>query len=105
MANLSAKDLKNLGISEGEINQYEDEGLLQLALAVVGNPEIFIKRAEFLKANEEDKKLYHQKIAEAVDLIRQLKKDNNFDVDIVRKELENKLRTIEKQGPKIKEVK
>ena len=95
MANLSAKDLKNLGISEGEIKQYEDEGLLQLALAVVGNPEIFIKRTEFLKVNEEDKKLYHQKTPEAVNLIRQLKKENNSDVEIVRKELESKLRTIE----------
>ncbi|MBU3942676.1 hypothetical protein KKA24_01685 [Patescibacteria group bacterium] len=102
MTNLSAKDIKNLGASEGEINQYKKEGLLDLALIVVNSRGFLIEKTEFIKKNEKDKKLYHPNIHKAIKLLRQLKEEKSFNVNETKKELERKIKEKEKKRPKFK---
>ena len=100
--NLSKKGLKKLGITEGEVNQYKKEGLLDLALKIATSRGFLIEKAEFLKGNEEDKKLYHPNIHEAVKLIREMKEMDDCDVGKVKGELEKKIEEQEKRRLKFK---
>ena len=59
-----------------------------------------IGKEEFLKIDEGGKKIYSPKTPEAIKLIRQLIKEKNFDENEVKKELEDRLKEMEK-GPKM----
>jgi len=98
-AKFSAEDLKRLGISEGEILQYNKKGLFGLALLIIGWEGHLL---EFTKGSNKE---YPKETPEAIKLIRHLLKGRNFDAEEVKKELENRLKKIEMSGPKIKEIK
>jgi len=98
-AKFSAGDLKRLGISEGEILQYDEKGLFWLALFIVGWEGHL---TEFTKGSDKE---YPKETPEAIKLIRHLLRERDFDMEEVKKELENRLKKIEMSGPKIKEIK
>ncbi len=96
MKNLSIKDLKRLGISEGEINRYREAGIWYLTLKVVG------WRGHSIEFRAKTHKLYPQETPEAIRLLRKMEVEKGFDMNEVKQELEDKLKKMEEEKPKIR---